>query len=76
MSSQSKIFFAGGTKGPNARADGNGGFLARGWYIYNTRAGRFGPLTTLAEARRHHMNVSDVVEPKMTRWAETWAGAK
>ncbi len=27
-----RIFFAGGTKGPNARADGAGGFLRRGWY--------------------------------------------
>jgi hypothetical protein len=29
----SKIFYAGGAKGPNARADGKGGLLARGWYI-------------------------------------------
>lgn len=71
MAGRSKIFFAGGTKGPNSRADGNGGFLPRGWHIRNTRLGSFGPFNTLTEARQHTANCSDIVEPKLTR-SETW----
>lgn len=62
----SKIFFAGGTKGPNARADGCGGLLARGWYVKSTMCGRFGPFDTLTEARNHPQNTSDIVERKLT----------
>jgi len=62
--SHSKIFFAGGSKGPNARADGNGGLLPRGWYVSNTMNGRFGPFETLTEARQHPQNSSDIVLPK------------
>jgi hypothetical protein len=64
MNQHSKIFFAGGSKGPNARADGNGGFMARGWYVNNSRLGRFGPFAMLRQARAHNANCSDIVEPK------------
>lgn len=67
MGSRSNIFFAGGTKGPNARADGCGGLLQRGWYVRNTQCGRFGPFATLTEARQHPQNVSDIVELKNKR---------
>lgn len=66
MTSHSIIFFAGGSKGPNSRGDGNGGYLARGWYVRATKVGRFGPFQTLTEARRHPQNKSDIVEPKLT----------
>lgn len=37
------VFFAGGTKGDNARADGLGGLLQRGWYfiLHKTKYGPF-----------------------------------
>lgn len=37
------VFFAGGTKGVNARADGRGGLLQRGWYfiLHKTKYGPF-----------------------------------
>lgn len=66
MRSHSKIYFAGGSKGPNARADGMGGLLPRGWYVSNTGNGRFGPFATLTEARAHPQNTSDIVLPKHT----------
>lgn len=67
MRSHSKIFFAGGSKGPNHRADGKGGHMTRGWYLRNTMTGLFGPFPTLTEARRHPQNSSDIVEPKITQ---------
>lgn len=67
MRNHSKIFFAGGAKGPNARADGNGGLLPKGWHIRNTMLGNFGPFRTLTEARQHNANSSDIVEPKLSK---------
>jgi len=66
MTSHSIIFFAGGSKGPNSRGDGNGGHMPRGWYVRATKMGTFGPFATLTEARRHPQNRSDIVEPKLT----------
>jgi hypothetical protein len=76
MRSHSKIYYAGGTKGPNARADGEGGLLARGWYVTNTATGRFGPFRTLTEARNHPQNSSDIVEAKHTRFEQLWLGSR
>lgn len=49
---QDTIFFAGGSKGPNARADGEGGLLQRGWYITkHTTGGRVGPFKSKRAAK-------------------------
>lgn len=40
------IFYAGGSKGPNARADGKGGLLKRGWYVITPTGLRIGPSRT------------------------------
>lgn len=49
---QDTIFYAGGCKGPNARADGNGGLMARGWYVErHTTGGVIGPYRTKTEAK-------------------------
>lgn len=49
---QDTIFFAGGTKGPNARADGNGGLMARGWYVERcSTGGTVGPFRTKTQAK-------------------------
>ena len=46
------VFYAGGTKGPTARADGKGGFLARGWYA--RRFGQVkGPFSTQKKAEAY-----------------------
>lgn len=34
----------------NARADGEGGLLVRGWYVYKQGKGRFGPFKTEKQA--------------------------
>lgn len=44
-----KIIFAGGSKGLNARADGNGSFIKRGYYIKNG-SHITGPFDTKAQA--------------------------
>ena len=48
---QNTIYFAGGTKGPNSRGDGNGGSLPRGWYV-RANGERLGPFPTKTEAKR------------------------
>lgn len=49
-----RIFFAGGTKGPNARVDGLGGYLARGWWVRPSEPGiaLSGPYAGLRAARK------------------------
>jgi hypothetical protein len=48
------LFFAGGLKGPNARARGeSNGLLERGWYVTkHTSGGTLGPYRTKTEAKR------------------------
>lgn len=45
------VFYASGKQAwrPEARADGNGGLMARGWYL-RTNQGRTGPFTTARKA--------------------------
>ena len=43
------VFYAGGAKGENARANGRGGLLARGWYFIRHKT-TYGPFKTRAQA--------------------------
>lgn len=54
MTTTENVFYAGGTKGPNARANGKGGFMARGWYYRMFSAPRAiaGPFSTQRKARK------------------------
>lgn len=62
---QSKAFFAGGKKGPNARSDGNGFLMPRGWYLRNHLGALFGPFDTLTAAKQHPQGGPNIaVEPK------------
>lgn len=45
----SEVIFAGGSRGPNVRADGNRGFMKRGYYIRDG-ASIIGPFDTEAQA--------------------------
>lgn len=45
-----RVFYASGTKGQSVRADGNGGVMAKGWWVHKPRGGLFGPFPTERKA--------------------------
>lgn len=48
-----KVFYASGSQPwrQNARADGKGGLLAKGWYYMPLYSGSFGPFSSERKAR-------------------------
>ena len=59
------IFFAGSARGPNARGDGAGLFLATGWYVRQPKemgGRRLGPFRSKAAALAHPDAVNPVIE--------------
>ncbi len=46
-----QFYYAGGNKGPRARANGKGGLLARGWWRQDANGSMAGPFSCLTAAR-------------------------
>lgn len=69
MNTETVITYAGGCRGPNIRANGLGGLLARGWYV-RIAGDRFGPYRTLTEAKRSPNGVGARVLSKFHRNGE------
>lgn len=57
-----KVFWAGGSKGPNVRADGKGGFLTRGWYVSTNGTVVHGPDSFRGCSQHAHFGGAEIVK--------------
>lgn len=48
--SAAKVFYASGARGRSVRADGEGGTLAKGWYVRTQGSGLLGPFASERKA--------------------------
>ncbi|QXN71357.1 hypothetical protein RCGINGERSNAP_89 [Rhodobacter phage RcGingersnap] len=61
---QARLIWASGTKGNSIRADGNGGTMARGWYVIYGDGSKAGPFAG-KRAAVDRLPPSDAVDYRM-----------